>query len=78
MDIQQRPVAGYGIEIWSSGNDLYIHTSKPGSIIRIYTPDGVLREQRTLLSAGMTKIRLNPGVYIVTLNNSAGQKIIIK
>jgi uncharacterized repeat protein (TIGR02543 family)/uncharacterized repeat protein (TIGR01451 family) len=65
-------------KIWSSGDELYIRTAKAGSIARIYTPDGVLREQRTLLSAGMTKIRLDPGVYIVTLNNSAGQKIIIK
>ncbi|MDR1097561.1 MAG: InlB B-repeat-containing protein, partial [Tannerella sp.] len=65
-------------KIWASGAEAFIRTSRPGSIARIYTPDGVLRELRTLLSAGTAKIGLAPGVYIVTLNNSAGQKIIIK
>jgi uncharacterized repeat protein (TIGR02543 family) len=65
-------------KIWASGSEAFIRTSRPGSIARIYTPDGVLRELRTLLSAGTTKVGLVPGVYIVTLNNSAGQKIIIK
>jgi uncharacterized repeat protein (TIGR02543 family) len=64
--------------IWASGSEAFIRTSRPGSIARIYTPDGILREQRTLLSAGTAKIRLAPGVHIITLNNGPGQKIIIK
>jgi uncharacterized repeat protein (TIGR02543 family) len=65
-------------KIWSSGNEAYICTSRSGSIVRIYTTDGVLHGQRTILAAGTTKIKLDPGVYIVTLNNGTGQKIIIK
>jgi uncharacterized repeat protein (TIGR02543 family) len=64
--------------IWASGSEAFIRTSRAGSIARIYTPDGILREQRTLLSAGTAKIRLDPGVYIITLNNGPGQKIIIE
>jgi hypothetical protein len=64
--------------IWASGVEAYICTTRLGSIAQIYTPDGILREQRTLLSVGTTKIKLAPGVYIVTLNNGPGQKIIIK
>jgi uncharacterized repeat protein (TIGR02543 family) len=64
--------------IWASGAEACIRTSRPGSIVRIYTPEGVLREQRTLLSAGTAKIRLAPGVHIITLNNSPGRKIMIK
>ncbi|MDR1382131.1 MAG: hypothetical protein LBJ47_11725, partial [Tannerella sp.] len=63
--------------IWSSGREAYIRTSRPGSIARIYTPDGILRTQRTIISAGTTKIRLEQGIYIVTLNNGAGRKIVI-
>jgi uncharacterized repeat protein (TIGR02543 family)/uncharacterized repeat protein (TIGR01451 family) len=63
--------------IWSSGNEAYIRTSHAGSIARIYSPDGVLHAQRTIISAGTTKIRLEQGIYIVTLNNGAGRKIVI-
>jgi uncharacterized repeat protein (TIGR02543 family) len=63
--------------IWSAGNEAYIYTSRPGSIVRIFTPNGVLRRQHTILSEGLTKLKLEPGIYIVALNNGAGQKIII-
>jgi uncharacterized repeat protein (TIGR02543 family) len=63
--------------IWSSGNEAYIRTSHAGSIARIYSPDGVLHAQCTIISAGTTKIRLEQGVYIVTLNNGTGRKIVI-
>ncbi|MDR1116467.1 MAG: T9SS type A sorting domain-containing protein, partial [Tannerella sp.] len=64
--------------IWSAGDEAFIRTSRTGSIVRIYTTDGVMHEQHTILSAGTTKIRLEPGVYIVTLNNGTGQKILIR
>jgi len=64
-------------KIWVSMGDLYIYTSKPGSVVKIYTPDGILRNIQTILTAGETKIKLPQGIYIVTLNNSAGKKISI-
>jgi uncharacterized repeat protein (TIGR02543 family) len=65
-------------DIWSAGNEVYIRTSRSGSIVRIFTPDGVLREQHTILSAGITtKIKLDDGIYIITLNNGTGKKVII-
>jgi uncharacterized repeat protein (TIGR02543 family) len=72
---QEKPATD---KIWSAGNQAHIRTSRPGSIVRIYTEDGIMREQRAILSAGTTGIRLERGVYIVTLNNSAGEKIVIK
>jgi hypothetical protein len=65
-------------KIWSSGSDLYIRTSKPGAIIRIYTPEGILHRQQTALTAGETRIKLPPGIYIVTLNSNLGQKVMIE
>jgi uncharacterized repeat protein (TIGR02543 family) len=65
-------------KIWSSGDGVYIRTSLPGGIVRIYTPDGILRRQHTILAAGTTKLRLDPGIHIVTLNSGTGVKIIIR
>jgi hypothetical protein len=64
--------------IRAAGNAVYIRTSRPVVIARIYTADGVLHEQRTIFSGSTAKIRLSQGVYIVTLNNGAGRKIVIK
>jgi uncharacterized repeat protein (TIGR02543 family) len=64
-------------KIWSFGDEAYIRTYHVGNIVRIYTPDGFLRRQHTILTAGTTKLRLAPGIYIVTLNNGAGEKIFI-
>jgi uncharacterized repeat protein (TIGR02543 family)/uncharacterized repeat protein (TIGR01451 family) len=64
--------------IWASGDDLYVRTAKPGSTVRIYTPDGVLHRLQTAVTAGETRIKLPPGIYIVTLNSGAGQKVMIE
>ena len=71
------PAEEAGDKIWSAGNEAYIRTSRAGSIVRVYTPDGVLRRQHTIVTPGLTKLRLEAGVYIITLNNNAGQKIVI-
>jgi len=64
--------------IWVYDNELYIYTTKTGSVVRIYTTTGVLRNVHTIVSAGESKIKLPSGVYIVTLNNGLGQKMIVK
>jgi hypothetical protein len=53
--------------VWSNGNSLYIR-SKEGSRVRIYTPDGILRRQFVIAVDGVTALRLERGIYIVTLN----------
>ncbi|MDR0796285.1 MAG: T9SS type A sorting domain-containing protein, partial [Tannerella sp.] len=65
-------------KIWAAASELFVRTSKPGSIIRIYSTEGVLQRQQVLLQAGETKIKLPDGLYIVTLNNGIGKKIIIR
>jgi hypothetical protein len=63
-------------KIRAAGNEAYVRTFRPGSVVRIYTPDGILRRQHTILAPGTTKFRLAPGVYIVALNGGTGYKII--
>jgi hypothetical protein len=65
-------------QIWSSGNELFVVPAETPSVLRIYTPKGVLFKQQTLLTKGVTKIKLHQGLYIVTLNNSTGVKIVIE
>ena len=64
-------------KIWAYEGDLYVKTSRPGSVVRIYTAAGVLQTVRTLLTTGETKIRLPFGVYVVTINNGVGRKAVI-
>jgi uncharacterized repeat protein (TIGR02543 family) len=65
-------------KIWSSGDELYIRTVKAGSVVRVYSPDGQLHRLQTIVAAGETRMKLQRGIYIVTLNNRAGQKVIIE
>jgi hypothetical protein len=46
--------------------------SRSSNTAKVYTPDGILRRQHTILSAGTTKFRLDPGIYIIKLNNGTG------
>jgi hypothetical protein len=85
-------------KIWAAAGELYVRTSKPGSIVRIYSVEGILLKQQIILQAhrnddnpgaiessrrssagegNETIIKLPQGLYIVTLNNSFGTKIII-
>jgi hypothetical protein len=64
-------------KIWSAESILYVKTIKSSSIVRIYRPDGVLYDQRTILTEGTTAIQLPQGIYIVTLNNGIGHKVIL-
>ena len=65
-------------KVWAVENDLYIRTSKAGSVVRVYSLDGVLREQRIIISPELTKIKLTRGVFIITINNDLGKKIKIE
>jgi uncharacterized repeat protein (TIGR02543 family) len=62
-------------DLWSAKGELYIQTSKTGSVARIYSLNGMLRGVHTTLSPGVTKIKLQRGIYLVTLNNGVAQKI---
>ena len=65
-------------KVWAVKDELFITTTKPGSIVRIYTPDGILREQHTIVSTGTTSRKLSRGIYIVTINNDFGNKLRIE
>ena len=58
--------------IWAAEGELYIRTSRAGAVVRIYTPDGILQRLFVVPVDGTTTYRLDPGLYIVTLNNAAG------
>ena len=65
-------------KIWAVNDELYIRTSKAGSLVKIYTTEGVLQKIQTIVTAGESKIKLTKGIYVITLNNNAGQIIKIK
>ena len=65
-------------KIWAAKDELYIRTSKAGSIVRIYSTEGVLLKLHTIISAGESKIKLPKGIYAVTLNNNAGKIVRIE
>jgi uncharacterized repeat protein (TIGR02543 family) len=65
-------------DIWSIDDELYVRTSKENSIVRVYSTEGVLQKQQTIRLAGESKMKLVPGLYVVTLNNGAGKKVMIK
>ena len=62
-------------KIWASESELCIRTNKVGSIVRVYSTEGVLQHQQTILQVGETRIKLTRGIYAVTLNNGIGQMI---
>ena len=62
-------------KVWTTKDELLIMTTKPGSIVRIYSTEGVLREQHTIVSAGTTSRKLSRGIYIVTINNNIGHTV---
>ena len=64
--------------IWAVKNELFVRTTFTGSILCIYTLDGVLHQQQTIVQPGETKYRLAAGMYAVTLNNGIGQKVMIR
>ena len=72
-------------KIWTVKNELHILTAKDAAIIRIYTLAGVLFDTRVApVITGIDPqphaelvITLPQGLYVVTLNDSPGQKIII-
>ena len=65
-------------KVWAVKDELFVHTNKAGSIVRIFTMDGVLREQHTLFFPGITTKKFNRGLYIVMINNGIGHKITIE
>ena len=65
-------------KVWAIKDELFIRTSKAGSIVRIHTLDGVLREQRTIVSTGLTTMKLSRGIYVITINNKMGKKVRIE
>ena len=62
---------------WAIKTDLYVRINKAGSVVRVYSLDGVLREQHTIVVPGITTKKLPRGIYIVTINNNAGQKVVL-
>ena len=60
---------------WAVDDNLYIRTIKAGSIVRIYSLYGILREQFTVVSTGVTTRKFPRGIYVIIINNGIGQKI---
>jgi hypothetical protein len=61
--------------VWSSGAAILVKPVSVPAVLRIYTSEGVLVKQQTLLNKEITTIKMPAGVYIATLNNSVGVKL---
>jgi hypothetical protein len=75
-EITDDRVPDTGDKVWSNGSRLYIRT-KEGSAVHVYTPDGVLRRHFVTTVDGVTTVRLERGVYVVTINGGKGFKIVV-
>jgi uncharacterized repeat protein (TIGR02543 family) len=75
--VSTEPIDAAGDRIWAYKGELYVRTSTPGGILRVYSAGGILIHQQILLQPGETKIKLAVGVYVVTLNNAPGRTLII-
>ena len=65
-----------GSRIWSKGGMLYINTND-ACLLTVHTLSGMLYRKQDI-SGGTTAIPLEPGIYIVTLNGSVRQKVIVQ
>ncbi|MDR1746413.1 MAG: DUF11 domain-containing protein, partial [Tannerella sp.] len=63
--------------IWSVNSEIFVHPASVPSVLRIYSTDGVLIRQQTILSKDVTAIKMPAGVYIANINSSIGTKVII-
>jgi hypothetical protein len=63
--------------IWSSGSNLYVRINTPASL-RVYALDGSLVKHINNLGEGVYEFPLPQGMYIVTLNNSITEKVVIR
>jgi uncharacterized repeat protein (TIGR01451 family) len=63
--------------VWSSGSEIFVKPATIPSVLRLYTPDGVLIRQETLLTKETTKFKQSAGIYIATLNNGVAVKVVV-
>jgi hypothetical protein len=64
-------------KVWSNDGTLYVRTMKDVAI-RLYTLDGILCRHFITTVDGLTTLRPGQGIYIVTLNDGTGWKIVIR
>jgi uncharacterized repeat protein (TIGR02543 family) len=64
-------------KVWAADDNLYITTRQTGATANVYTTEGILLLQKTIASE-TTVIKLQSGIYVVSLNGGFGHKIIIK
>jgi hypothetical protein len=65
-----------GSRVWSYRNTLYINAAAE-DIVSIYNVTGVLNKKIDV-KAGINKLTLERGVYVVTLKDGTVNKIVIK
>ena len=73
-----RPLPMLDDMMWTAKDELVVRTFMPGSILRVYSLGGVLLNQQIILQPGEYRFKLPEGIYVVTLNNGLGQKVIIQ
>jgi hypothetical protein len=75
--IGQEMVVDNSNKVWSYNRDIYIRTRK-GAFIRIYSTEGMLQRQLTIADDGITTVRMERGVYVVTVDDGWGWKVAVE
>lgn len=75
-DVNNEDIDSENKQLWAHAGNLYINIQEP-TTIRIYTVDGTLFYQENHATEGTKVISLSPGIYFVSLNDSAKAKIYI-
>ena len=65
-------------KVWAVKDELYMQISKAGSVVKIHTLDGTLFNIHTIVSPGLSKIKMPRGIYIIAISNKIGQKVRIE
>jgi hypothetical protein len=73
-DIIQEAVVDNSDKVWAHDRDIYIRTRKD-VLVRIYSTEGVLQRQFTITDDGTTTVRMERGIYIVTMDDGTGWKV---
>jgi uncharacterized repeat protein (TIGR01451 family) len=76
-EIVQEKVFDTDDKVWSHAGDIYVRTKK-GALTRIYSTEGILQRQLIITDDGTTSIRMERGVYVATLDDGLGWKVVIE
>jgi hypothetical protein len=75
--IIQEKIIDTSDKVWSHDRDIFVRTRR-SALTHIYSTDGVLLRQVMILDEGITSIQMERGIYIVTIDDGPGWKVMVE